>query len=193
MLALAEGFWEGLDKQLAASASHGLPVVGEVEASSKSELAPAPALVPETIELATVRLPIASAKWSGVLDIINEARLQAETQRDELRKQAETFNLAIKEMRDNADVVWRQVRVLEAQLQESKAASERQLKAAVTKAEDQARSMQAKADEQIAIARQAALKATERAEVAEGWLERISQGARTLVSNREISAIRSAA
>lgn len=184
MLALAEGFWEGLDKTVADAASHGSTVLRGTENLSRSDAAPRPAVVSDSIEPEAVRLPVASAKWSGVLDIINQARLQAEVQRDELRKQAETFNIAMKEMRDNADIVWQQVRVLERQLQEARAASKLEVKEATLKAEEHMRSMQAKAEAQIAIARQAEKSATERAAFAESWLDRISQGVRTLVPSR---------
>ena len=193
MTAIDEGFWAGLDKQVAGAASRGEAVLHGTKKPAGFPEFPVPALVRHTLEPEPVQMPVATPEWSGVLDIINDARVHAEAQRDQLMVQAETFEQAIQDMRADAESVRQQVRVLEAHHQDAKAALERQVREARAQAEERVRAVQAEADAQIARARSATQSAEERAARAEEWLARIDEAARTLSSTREATPIRRAA
>jgi chromosome segregation ATPase len=128
----------------------------------------------------SVRLPVADREWSGVLDIIDGARAQAELQKELLRAQAEHLQGTIQELEEEAEVIRQQVRASEAQAQEAKAQAKRQVQEILAQAENRVREIEQRADAQIAFARSAARRAEERAAAAESWLVRIEAAARTL-------------
>jgi vacuolar-type H+-ATPase subunit I/STV1 len=176
---VAERFWAQLEKQTAAEAMR----------RTERPALPSRMLMPEPDDAANVagpdqpspRLPVASQDWSGVLDIINGARAQAEVQKELLRVQAEQLQDTIQELSEEAEAIRQQVRVSEAQAQEAKAEAERRVAEVMTQAEARVRDIQLRADAQIALARKETLRAEERAAVAESWLARIEAAARTLV------------
>jgi chromosome segregation ATPase len=187
MTAVGKGFWAGLDKQVAEAA------VRETVKPSQPQVLSAPALVREQPEAEPMHLPVAASKWSGVLDIINNARMQAEAQRDELKKKEEAFEQSILEMRGETEALRQQIQVLEAWTQKTKAETDRQVREIQVQAEQRVRDVQAKADSEIAQARSAAQSSEKRAAAAEGWLTRIEEAATNLVPNSAIIAIRRAA
>jgi hypothetical protein len=193
MAGVDEGFWAGLDKQVAGAVVRGEVVLRGTEKLTRPSVLPAPALVRDTPEPKPVQMPVAAPEWSGVLDIINGARVHAEAQREQLAEQAEAFERAIQEMREDAEAVRQQVRVLEAQHQEGKAELERQVRESRAQAEERMRDIQAKADAQIALARSATQNAEDRAARAEGWLKCIAEASKTLVPSLEATSIRRAA
>ena len=193
MTAVADGFWSGLDKQVADAALRGEAILRGAEKPARPYISPAPALVRNGPDPEPVRMPVAAPEWSGVLDIINGARQHAEAQRDQLLEQAETFDRAVREMREDADAIRQRVGVLEAQVQEAKAELERQVREIRAQAEERVRDIQAKADVEIAQARSATQSAEERAAFAESWLKRIEEAAASLVPSTERAPIRRAA
>ena len=178
MAVVAEKFWAELDRQTAAEATR------RTERPTLPKRMPMPepddaANAPEP-DQPSVRLPIASQDWSGVLDIINGARAQSEVQKELLRVQAEQLQETIQELSEEAEAIRQQVRVSEAQAQDAKAEAERRVAEALAQAEARVREIQARADAQIALARSETRRAEERAAAAESWLVRIEAAARTL-------------
>lgn len=178
MTMVAEKFWTQLERQTAAEAKR------RTERPSLPRRMP----MPEPKEAANVaeadqpsdRLPVASREWSGVLDIIDGARAQAELQKELLRAQAEHLQETIKEMSQEAEVIRQQVRASEAQAQEAEAEAKRQVAEILAQAEARVREVELRADAQIAFARSRTQQAEERAVAAESWLARIEAAARTL-------------
>ena len=121
MTAVGERFWAALDKQASSDSSR------ETEKPTQPHISPVPASLRGDPEPEPVRMPVAAPEWSGVLDIINGARVHAEAQKDQLLAQAETFRGAIADLRREAEVIREQVRVAEAQVAEAKAEAERQV------------------------------------------------------------------
>ena len=193
MTAVAEGFWAGLDKQVADAALYGEAVLRGADKLTRPHISPAPTLVGSGPKAEPVRMPVAAPEWSGVLDIINGARQYAEAQRDQLLEQAETFDQAVREMREDAEVIRQQVRVLEVQVQEAKAELERRVREIQMQSEERVQDILAKADTEIAQARSEAQSAEARAAVAEDWLKRIEEAAASLVPSIESAPLRRAA
>lgn len=193
MTAVGEGFWAGLDKQVADAALRGEAILRGTEKPTLLHVSPAPALVRTGADPEPVRMPVAAPEWSGVLDIINGARQHAEAQRDQLLEQAETFDQAVREMQEEAEVIRQQVIVLEAQVQDAKAELQRQVSEIRAQAEERVREIQAKADSEIARALSATQRAEARATLAEDWLKRIEEAAMSLVPRSEATSIRRAA
>jgi chromosome segregation ATPase len=187
MTRMDEGFWAGLDKQIADA------VVHEVEKSTPPSILPVPALVSDDPEPEPAQVPAAVPEWSGILDTINEARVHAEAQRDQLLEQAETFRQTIQEMSEDAEAIRQQICVSEARVEEAKAALERQVAEIQVQAEERVRTIQAKADVQIAQACSSAQTAEERASTAESWLKRLEEATRSLTPRLEVIPIRRAA
>ncbi|GJD93149.1 hypothetical protein OCOJLMKI_0339 [Methylobacterium iners] len=178
MAAVAEKFWAELERQTAAEAMR------RTERLSPPKRMPMPepddaANAPEP-DQPSVRLPVATQEWSGVLDIINGARAQSEVQKELLRAQAEQLQETIQELSEEAEAIRQQVRVSEAQARGAKAEAERQVAEVMAQAEARMREIQARADAQVAQARSETRQAEERAAAAESWLVRIEAAAKTL-------------
>jgi len=193
MTAVGEGFWAGLDKQVADAALRGSVALHGAEKLTRPHISSAAALVRQGPELEPVRMPVAAPEWSGVLDIINGARQHAEAQRDQLLEQAETFDQAVREMHEDAEAIRQQVRVLEGQVQEAKAELERQVAEIQMQSEARVQDILIKANSEIAQARSEAQSAEARAAVAEDWLKRIEEAAASLVPRVETTSVRRAA
>lgn len=185
MAGVGKTFWAEVDKQ---SAGEG---AAAAIWSSSAGVSPTPAVV--GTDPKPVRMPVAAPEWSGVLDIINGTRAQAEIQKDLLLEQAEAFRETIRELSQEAEAIRQQVRVSEVQAREAKAEAERQVSQIFMQAEDRVRDIQAKADMQVAQARSAALRAEARAAVAEGWLKRIEDAAKSLGPAPAVQSTRQAA
>lgn len=193
MTAVDEAFWAGFNKQIADAVLRENTVSCGTEKPMRPHLVSAPALVRDRSEPEAVRMPVAAPEWSGVLNIINEARLHAEAQKDQLQEQAAAFDQVIQEMREEAAAVRQQMRMLEAKMQETKAEAERQSAEIRAQAEGQMRQLQAKVYVEITEARSATRTAEERAYSAEDWLKRIEEAAKSLALSIGTSAIRRAA
>lgn len=187
MAAVGETFWAEVDKQVVGAGPH------RADEPTSARSAPALVAVKGGAEPELVRTPFGTPEWSGVLDLINGARAQAEIQKELLLEQAETFRQTIRELSQEAEAIRQQVRVSEAQAGEAKAEAERQVAKVLAQAEARVRDIQAKADMQIAQARSATQRAEERAAVAEGWLKRIEEAAKTLAPGLVPPTIRSSA
>ena len=174
MTAVGERFWATIDEQVPGDASHG------TEPRTWSHITSMPDSLRGIPDPEPVRMPVAAPEWSGVLDIINGARVQAEAQKDQLQEQADTFRGAIEDLRKEAELIRLQVGMAEAQAKEAKAEAERRVRQLLAQAEERVRDIQAKADAQVAQARRSAQIAEERAVSAESWLIRIEQAARSL-------------
>lgn len=186
MTPVRERFWAAMDEQIAGD------VARTAERPASPRRPPAPIRGSAAIEPHN-RLPIAAVEWSGVLDIINDARVHAEEQKEQLEGQAEAFRKTIQELRQEVETIQRQVCVSEANAREAKAEAEAQVGRIFAEAEDRVRIIQAKADDQIAQARDSALAAEKRAAAAEAWLQRIDDAARTLAATRQAASIHRAA
>ena len=184
MTAVGDRFWAAVDKQVSGDGSHG------TEKPSRPHLSSVPASLRGVPEPGSVRMPVAAPEWSGVLDIINGARVHAEAQKDQLLEQADTFQRAIDNLRREAELIRLQVGMAEAEARAAKAEAERQVSEVRAQAEERVRDIQAKADLQIAEARSATQIAEDRATNAEGWLKRIEEAARTLTPSLEAASIR---
>ena len=187
MAAVGERFWAAVDKQVSGDGSPG------TEKMTRPHISSVPASPRGVPEPASVRMPVAAREWSGVLDIINGARVHAEAQKDHLLEQAETFRGAIEDLRREAELIRLQVGMAEAEARAAKAEAERQVSEARAQAEERVRDIQAKADLQVAEARSATRSAEERAANAEGWLRRIEEAATSLAPSLETTSIRRAA
>ena len=184
MTAVGDRFWAAVDKQVSGDGSPG------TEKPSRPHLLSVPASLRGVPEPESVRMPVAAPEWSGVLDIINGARVHAEAQKDQLLEQAETFQRAIDNLRREAELIRLQVGMAEAEARAAKAEAERQVSEVRAHAEERVRDIQAKADLQIAEARSATQSAEDRATNAEGWLKRIEEAARTLAPSLETASVR---
>ena len=179
MTAVRERFWAALDEQVSRGP----------DKPTRPHILPAPILVRSVPEPEPLRMPAAAPEWSGVLDIINGARMHAEVQKDQLLEQEETFRGAIEDLRREAELIRLQVGMAEAEARAAKAEAERQVGEVRAQAEERVRDIQAKADLQIAQARSATQDAEERAANAEGWLKRIEEAARSLTPCLETTPI----
>lgn len=183
MAADRERFWTEIDQQSANGRSQAAVKPAQRRPTLK------PVLIQSVAEPEPARRPISAPEWSGVLDLINGARVQVEEQTNQLLEQAEAFRETIRELRQEAETTRQQLRMSEAQAREARAEAERQVSQVLAQAEDRTRAIQAQADAQIAQARSIAQAAEERAANAEDWLVRIEAAAITLSPMPEAGSI----